>query len=145
MHVLVYVDDLIITGSSTQAIAQLKKYLSSCFNMKDSGVLRYFLGIEIARSPKGMYLCQEKYVLDIISECGMLGVKPTSFPLEQNHKLLHDKGVDFDEPKRYHRLVGRLIYLETTHPELSYVIHVLSQFMNNPKAEHWDAALRVVR
>lgn len=96
------------------------------FQHEGLGCSAIFLGIEIARIPKGMYLCQRKYALDIIFECSMLGVKPVSFPLEQNHKLIQDKGVDFDEPKRYCRLVGRLIYLETTRPEISYVIHVLS-------------------
>lgn len=114
--------------------------------MKDLGILCYFLGIEVACSPSGMYLCQRKYALDIIVETGLMGVKHVSFPLEQNHKLLRDDGEPMTtDPFRYRRLVGRLIYLATTRPELSYAIHVLSQFMNNPKATHWDAALRVVR
>lgn len=145
IHVLVYVDDLIITGNSKPVIDQFKEYLCSCFRMKDLGILRYLLGIEVARSPAGMYLCQRKYSLDIIAETGLMGAKPVSFPLEQNHKLLRDEGEPMTDPFRYRRLVGRLIYLATTRPELSYAIHVLSQFMNNPKAPHWDAALRVVR
>ena len=92
-----------------------------------------------------MYLCQRKYSLDIISETGLLGVKPVAFPLEQNHKLLLDDDVPMTVPRRYRRLVGRLIYLATTKPELSYAIHVLSQFMNSPKVNHWEAALRGVR
>lgn len=88
-----------------------------------------------------MYLCQRKNSLDIISETGLLDVKPVSFPLEQNHKLFLDDGVLMTDPRRYLRLVGRLIYLATTRPELSYVIHVLSQFMNSPKENHWEAAL----
>ncbi|KAG7539387.1 Reverse transcriptase RNA-dependent DNA polymerase [Arabidopsis suecica] len=145
LHVLVYVDDLIITGTSVDVINEFKSYLSSCFYMKDLGILRYFLGIEVARSPEGIYLCQRKYAVDIINETGLLGVKPVSFPLEQNHKLHVASGDTIDDPLRYRRLVGRLIYLGTTRPELSYAIHILSQFMNEPKAAHWEAALRVVR
>lgn len=74
--------------------------------MKDLGILQYFLGIKVVGSPAGMYLCQWKYSLDIISETGLLGVKPVSFPLEQNHKLLLDDGVLMTDPRRYRRLVG---------------------------------------
>ena len=112
--------------------------------MKDLGILRYFLGIEVTRSSTGMYLCQRKYSLDIISETCLLGVKIVAFPLEQNHKLLLDDEVPMTDPRRYRRLVGKLIYLATARPELSYTIHVLSQFMNSLKVNHWEAALRVV-
>ena len=145
IHLLVYVDDLIIIGNYKDIIDKFKSYLCTCFHMKDLRILRYFLGIEVARSPSGMYLCQRKYSLDIISETGLLGVKPVAFPLEQNHKLLLDDEVPMTDPRRYRRLVGRLIYLATTKPELSYAIHVLSQFMNSPKVNHWEAALRGVR
>lgn len=67
LHVLVYVDDLIITGSNLEVIDEFKNYLSSYFHMKDFGLLKYFLGIEVARSPDGVYLCQRKYTLDIIT------------------------------------------------------------------------------
>lgn len=88
-----------------------KEYLSSCFHMKDLGLSKYFIGIEVARSPMGIYLCQRKYALDIISEMGLLGAKPASFPLEQNHSLALAEGPDFDDVQGYRRLVGRLIYL----------------------------------
>ncbi|XP_019084398.1 PREDICTED: uncharacterized protein LOC109125989 [Camelina sativa] len=144
LHVLVYVDDLIITGSSIHVVNEFKYYLSSCFHMKNLGILRYFLGLEVARSPSGIYLCQRKYALDIIAETGLLGVKPITFPLEQNHKLAYAKGSPFPEPARYRRLVGRLIYLGNTRPELSYAIHILSQFMDSPQQAHWEVVLRVV-
>jgi hypothetical protein len=85
------------------------------------------------------------YALDIITETGLLGSKPVQTPLEQNHNLSLAKGEFIDNPDRYHRLVGRLIYLCFTRPELSYSVHVLSQFMQQPRTEHWTAALRVVR
>lgn len=140
LHVLVYVDDLIVAGNNTAVVSKFKQYLRTQFHMKDLVILRYSLGIEVARSPLGIYLCQRKYA-DIISETGLLGVKPVAFPLEQNHKLALAKDNAISNPSWYRRLIGRLVYLEVTRPELSYVIHILSQFMNNPQEEHWDAAL----
>lgn len=145
IHILVYVDDLIITGSNVKATQDFKDYLSSCFRMKDLGALKYFLGIEVARNNTGIYLCQRKYALDIITEAGLLGAKPALFPLEQNHNLALSTSPDIAEPKKYRRLVGRLIYLAVTRPDLAFSVHVLAQFMQQPKDDHWQAALRVVR
>lgn len=104
--VLVYVDDLIICGNDHGSIQSFKDYLSRCFHMKDLGKLKYFLGVEVARSPVGIFLCQRKYALDIISEAGLLGAKPASTPLEQNHHLSLAKGELLANPDRYRRLVG---------------------------------------
>ncbi|XP_019090977.1 PREDICTED: uncharacterized protein LOC109128637 [Camelina sativa] len=111
IHVLVYVDDLIVTGSSSMVITDFKEYLSSCFHMKDFGISKYFLGIEVARNSTGMYLSQRKYKLDIISDTGLLGAKPVSHPIEQNHHLATVDGELLPDPFHYRRLVGRLIYL----------------------------------
>ena len=113
--------------------------------MKDLGQLKYFLGIEVARNAEGIFLCQRKYALDVISEVGLLGAKPAKTPLEQNHKLALVEGDDASDPAQYRRLVCKLIYLTITRPKLSYCVHILAQFMQQPKKAHWEAALRVVR
>ncbi|XP_062118484.1 uncharacterized mitochondrial protein AtMg00810-like [Humulus lupulus] len=120
-------------------------FLHGDLHEEDLGVLKYFLGIEVARSPHGLFLCQRKYALDIISEVGLLGAKPAGSPIEQNHRLAHAKGELLAKPESYRRLMGRLIYLAVTRLDLSYSVHVLSQFMQHPKHEHWDATIRVVR
>lgn len=127
--VLVYVDDLVITGNNSEMIVKFKSYLKNCFHMKDLGVLKYFLGIEVTRNANGIFLCQRKYALDIINEAGLLDAKPSRFPIEQNHHLALAKGALMDDPERYRRLVGRLIYLSLTRPELAYSVHILAQFM----------------
>uniref|UniRef100_A0A803NM80 Retroviral polymerase SH3-like domain-containing protein n=1 Tax=Cannabis sativa TaxID=3483 RepID=A0A803NM80_CANSA len=86
-----------------------------------------------------------KYSLDIIAEVGLLGSRPAGFPIEQNHTLALAKGPLLIDPERYRRLVGRLIYLSFTRPDLVYTVHILAQFMQHPLQDHWDAALRTVR
>lgn len=145
IQILIYVDDLIITGNQPAAVEFFKKYLASCFKMKDLGLLKYFLGIEVARNKTGMYLSQRKYALEIIDDAGLLGSKPATFPMEQNHKLAVSDSPLLLNPEKYRRLVGRLIYLGVTRPDLTYSVHVLAQFMQTPREDHWHAALRVVR
>ncbi|KAK9178380.1 hypothetical protein WN943_027570 [Citrus x changshan-huyou] len=145
IHVLIYVDDLIIAGNNTTAISTFKAYLSCCFHMKDLGVLKYFLGIEISRGPTSMFLSQRKYTLDILAETGLLGAKPTRYPIDQNHRLALDDGPMYSDLVQYRKLIGRLIYLTITRPELCYSVHVLAQFMQCPREIHWEVAIRVLR
>ena len=143
--VLIYIDDLLISGNDSRMVQKFKDYLSKCFSMKDMGKLKYFLGIEVSRGPEGIFLSQRKYTLDIIAETGNLGCKPAATPLEQNHQLSKVDSPVLTDPRKYKRLVGRLLYLLHTRPELSYSVHVLSQFMQTPKEAHWEAAQRIVR
>ena len=113
--------------------------------MKDLGVLKYFFGIEVARSAVGISLCQRKYALDIVSECGLMGAPPASFPIEPNHHLGESSSPQMEGAESYRRLVGRLIYLSFTRPDLAYSVHILSQFLQEQRQDHWEAALRVVR
>ncbi|XP_019090182.1 PREDICTED: uncharacterized protein LOC109128410 [Camelina sativa] len=145
LYMIVYVDDLLIGGNDSAAIQRFKGYLGQCFRMKDLGPLKYFLGIEVARSSHGIYLSQRKYACDIISECGLLGGRPVATPVEENHNLTADGKDFYDDPDGYRRLVGRLVYLTITRPELSYIVNVLAQFMHQPQKKHWFGALRVVR
>jgi hypothetical protein len=107
---VVYVDDIIITGDDEQRIKYLKENLSKEFEVKDLGQLKYFLGIEVARSPPGIVLSQRKYVLDLLNETCMIECRPASTPIDSNHKLCAECG-DPVNKERYQRLVGRLIYL----------------------------------
>ena len=145
LALLIYVDDLVLTSSSPVRCCTFKHYLHQCFKLKNLGPLKYFLGIEVARSPHGLFLCQRKYALDILSESGMLGAKPVAFPMEQSHRLTTESGSPIADPSRYRRPVGRLLYLTITRPDLTYSVHILSQFMQDPRQGHWGAAMRLLR
>lgn len=113
--------------------------------MKDLGVLKYFLSIEIAHNSTGIYLCQWKYTLEIISEVGLSEAKPFSIPIEPNHRLATSTLVFFHMLDRYYYLIGKLIYLTLARPKLAFVVHTLTQFMQIPRVDHWEVALCVVR
>lgn len=141
LFVLIYVDELIISSNDLEACDQSKQYPSQCFHMKDFGSLKYFLGLELAQGSEWILICQRKYTLDILQECGMLGCNPSLFPMEQNHKLSLAKGPPLLELSRYMRLVGCLIYLTITRPKLTYSVHILSQFMQTSLQYHWDSSM----
>jgi hypothetical protein len=130
--IVIYVDDLIITGDNDVNISDLKKLLKEKIEMKDLGELCYFLGIEIIQSPKGIWLLQRQYVLNKLVEYGMTGCKPISIPLEQNVKLSANEGDLVEDTTMYRRIVGNLIYMTITRPYLSYAVGVVSQFMQTP-------------
>lgn len=135
-----------ITGNDHNLIAVIKSYLAHHFKIKDLGPLKYFLGIEAARSTQVIYLNQRKYTLDIIKDVGFTDAKPSSIPMEQHHTLLSDTSSPLlVNVSSYRQLVGRLIYLTITRPDPSYPVHVLSQFLASPRQCHMDAALKVVR
>lgn len=114
MAVLVYVDDIIIASSCDHATALLKKALEVSFKLRDLGTLRYFLGLEIARSSNGITLCQRKYILDLLTETGLLGCKPASIPMDPSVKLSSEGGDLIENPEVYRRLIGKLLYLTFT-------------------------------
>jgi uncharacterized membrane protein YgcG len=142
---VVYVDDIVITGSDKEGIQILINHLSSSFLTKYLGKLRYFLGIEVARSKAGISLSQRKYTLDILQDTGYLGSKPVATPMESNLKLMPDEGDFIDDPDIYRRLVGKLIYLTITRPDISYAVSVVSQFMTNPRVPHMNAVIRILK
>ena len=142
---IIYVDDMIITGSDKEEIEALKEKLFKEFDMKDLGRLKYFLGIEVLRSRRGIFISQKKYILDLLAETGLIDCKPADTPMVVNHGLQILEGASLADREQYQRLVGKLIYLSHTRPDIAYGVGVLSQFMHRPQVDHMEAALRVVR
>ncbi|XP_042976306.1 uncharacterized protein LOC122307472 [Carya illinoinensis] len=142
---LVYVDDILIASNDDIAMASLKACLNAHFKPKDLGPLKYFLDLEASRSSKGIHLCQRKYSLEIMEDCGLLGCKPASSPIEQNLILNSSDGDELEDPSQYRRLIGRLIYLTITRPYIAFSVQKLSQFMHKPRKLSMTAAHRVVQ
>jgi hypothetical protein len=142
---LVYVDDIIVAGNCSSSIASLKSFLHKQFKIKELGYLHYFLGLEVARSSKGIHLCQRKYALDILADSGTLPSKPLKLPLEQNFKLTKTSGAPLSDPSSYRRLIGRLLYLTIIRPDICYLVQILSQYMDTPTSIHLATAYRVLR
>ncbi|CAL9010759.1 unnamed protein product [Prunus brigantina] len=142
---LIYVDDVVITGSDLDGIQRLKSHLHACFEMKDLGQLQYFLGIEIDYSPYGYFLSQIQYASDILQRAGLTDSKVVNTPLEQNVKLHASDGTLLSNPTLYRELVGSLNYLTITRPDISHVVHIVSQFMAAPRSVHFVDVLRILR
>ena len=132
-----YVNDLLVTGNDVQSIKHIKTKLQEAFTIKDLGLARYFLGIEIARSNIGTFLNQRKYIMDILSDTGLNAAKPAKFPMANGLKLSTETGELMPNPEVYRRIVGHLWYLIITRPDISYVVQHLSQFLQAPKVPHY--------
>ncbi|XP_041002959.1 uncharacterized mitochondrial protein AtMg00810-like [Juglans microcarpa x Juglans regia] len=141
--VLIYVDDILIVGNDISHIEVFKRLVSTHFKAKDLGFLKYFLRLEIARSHKGIFLNQRKYAPDILFDSGQLGARTIPFPIEQHLKLSTEDDDLLTDPCTYICLVGRLIYLTITRPDIVYTINIPSQFMHDPRVPPMAAATRV--
>ncbi|RVX07465.1 Retrovirus-related Pol polyprotein from transposon RE1 [Vitis vinifera] len=133
-----------ITGNDPEERKALQNYLSREFEMKDLGSLKYFLEIEVSRSSEGIFLSQRKYALDLLQETGMSGCQPVNTPIEKGLKLCVEPNQVSTDKGRYQRLVGRLMYLAHTRPDLAYALSVVSQYMHNPREQHMNAVMRIL-
>jgi hypothetical protein len=140
--ILLYVDDMIIIGDDTASIRDLQKFLSQHFEMKDLGTLSYFLGLEVTSSSDDYYLFQAKYAFDLLSKAVLTDSKIVSTPLELNVKLNTTDGEPLSDATLYRQLVGSLINLTVTRPDLAYAVHLVSQFLSALCSTHYAAVLR---
>ncbi|GJZ54151.1 ribonuclease H-like domain-containing protein, partial [Tanacetum coccineum] len=134
--------------TNVSKIEKFKVFLKTKFMIKDFGKLKYFLGIEVVDTEKGICLNQRKYVLDLLSEYGMLACKPAKTPLPSKLVISNEateKDPVLDNITDYQKLMGKLIYLTNTRPDISYVVHCLSQFMHSPLKSHLKTTFKILR
>ncbi|KAK9048327.1 hypothetical protein SSX86_032710 [Deinandra increscens subsp. villosa] len=145
VHLAVYVDDILLTGNDSSEMTNLKSFLDATFKIKDLGNLHYFLGLEVLSHSTGYSMSQRKFALDLLKEFDDLALPATNSPLPVHLQLPLNIGDSISDPLQYRRLVGKLNYLTHTRPDLSFAVQFLSQFMQNPKQPHWDAAMHTLR
>ena len=141
---LMYVHDIIVTGNDEKEKLELKQRLIKEFEIKELGKLKYFLGIEVAYSTQGIFKSQQRYAIDILKETGKIRCKLVSTLMDSNQKLGEAKEEPVVDRKMYQRLVGRLIYLAHTRPDIAYSVSMISQFMHDPRESHLQAAYRLL-
>lgn len=145
VYLLVYVDDILVTGNSKPAINRILQLLATRFSVKDPEELNYFLGLEAHRTSKGLHLSQRKYILDLLHKYDMITAKPVTTPMASAPKLTLFSGTPLADPKKYRQLLGSLQYLQFTRLDIVYALNRLSQFMHKPTDDHWQAAKRLLR
>lgn len=141
----VYVDDLIVTGSSEKGIQVFKDRMKCLFDMSDLGLLSYYLGIEVVQGKDGIILTQKGYAEKILKVSGMEECNSSQYPMEPKLHLTKDEKGEPVNATMYKRLVGSLRYLVHTRPDLNYSVGVVSKFMQNPKQSHHAAIKHILR
>ena len=143
--VLVYVDDILVTGSNKQEIEGLITQISTCFALKDLGHLNYFLGIQVQATDQGFCLSQTKYIKDLLTKAKMHDAKSCSTPMTSGLKLTSFGSDPVSDAQLYRSVVGALQYVTITRPEISFSVNKVCQFMHNPLESHWKAVKRILR
>ncbi|XP_006574053.1 uncharacterized protein LOC114413258 [Glycine soja] len=120
----VYVDDIVLTGNDSSEISSITRKLNTTFKIKDLGNLKFFLGFEVSHSFSSINICQRKYALEILVDSSMLGSQPVSTPMDYSTHLHHDPGTRLSNSlaSSYKRLIGRLIYLTNTRPDVTHTV-----------------------
>jgi hypothetical protein len=143
-YLLVYVDDILLTGNNVVLLQRLIRLLSSEFKLRDLGDVHYFLGVEVQTTSMGLMLCQHKYTLDILTRAGMLSCKPVDTPISASKATIMPDSL-FPDATRFRQLVGALQYLTFTRPDICFAVNRVCQFMHAPTESHWAAVKRILR
>ena len=143
--VAVYVDDLLVTGSSLEMIREFKRGMATRFEMSDLGKLSYYLGIEVIQREGCIILNQERYATKILEEAGLMGCNAVHIPMDAGLRLCQSKDERSVDEKDFRRNIGCLRYLIHTRPDLAYSVGVLSRYMHDPKESHKAALKQVLR
>lgn len=142
---LLYVDDIILTGNNLLLIQQTITALGREFDMKDLGKLTYFLGLQVQYTSSGIHVNQSKYAADLLAKAGMTHCKPCPTPCLPTTKLLKFDGVPLSDPTLYRSLVGGLQYLTFSRPDIAFAVNTLCQFMHTPTEPHFSTVKHVLR
>lgn len=144
-YILLYVDDIILTASSTDLMNKIIQQLKSEFPMTDMGKLHHFLGVKADFNDTGLFLSQQNYSRDILKRAGMEDCKPCATPVDLKSKLSATSGEKVQDPTLYRSLAGALQYLTFTRPDIAYGVHQVCLYMHDPRVPHMHALRRIIR
>jgi hypothetical protein len=131
VYLLLYVDDIILTASSSSLLTRTITTLQQEFSMKDLGQLHHFLGMHVQHTPSGLFLSQRQYMLEILDRAGMADCKPCTTPVALDPKL-SASGAPVADPTDFRSLAGALQYLTFTRPDISYAVQQICLHMHDP-------------
>jgi Reverse transcriptase (RNA-dependent DNA polymerase) len=143
--VLIYVDDIIVTGSSSHQVQQCIVRLSAAFSIRDLGDLNFFLGIEATFTSDGLYLTRSKYLTDLLKRANMMTCKTCLSPMTFGSILTKEGSSPCSNPTLYHGIVGGLRYATLTRPDIIFFVNKVSQFMHQPTEDNWTVVKRILR
>ena len=141
--VFLFVDDLIFTGN--MSINNFKASMKKEFDMTDLGLMRYFLGIQVTQNDQGIFICQSKYATDLLKRFKMTNVNSAPTLVALGLKLSKNDESPNVDPTLFKRLVGSLLYLIATRPDIMHGVSLISRFMDKPKEIHWKDGKRILR
>jgi hypothetical protein len=145
VYLLLYVDDIILTASSTELLHRTISALQREFTMKDLGPLHHFLDITVERRPVGLFLHQRTYTLDILKRAVMADCKPCMTPVDLQAKLTEDSGPPVEDTSQFRSIAGALQYLIFTRPDIAYAVQQICLHMHDPREPHLTVMKRILR
>ncbi|KAJ0733108.1 putative RNA-directed DNA polymerase [Helianthus annuus] len=145
VYLLVYVDDIIITGNDPNTVNSIIASLGQQVSLMDMGRLTYFLGIEVLHTSSGLILSQRKYIQELIDRAGLKESKPLATPTNAKTDTITKDDPLMSDPTRYRHCVGALQYATLSRPDIAYAVNRVCQFMHEPHESHWTAVKRIIR
>ncbi|KAM0981906.1 hypothetical protein EV1_014829 [Malus domestica] len=143
--VSIYVDDIVYTGSCLEMIEDFKCDMMNKYEMSDLGLLHHFLGIGVIQQEGSIFIHQKKYALSLLDKFGLKSCKSVSIPLPPTDKLRKGDGSEAADEELYRKIVGSLLYLTATRPDILYSACVLARYMHCPSIKHLGTARRILR
>lgn len=145
MFLLLYVDDMVLTGNNQELLKQLLNSLKQQFRMKDMGPLSYFLGIQAQFTPTGLFLNQAKYATDLLQAAGMLDCAPMPTPLPLQLDRVPHQDETFSNPTYFRSLAGKLQYLTLTRPDIQFAVNIVCQKIHIPSVSDFNLLKWILR
>ncbi|KAH9715909.1 hypothetical protein KPL71_021251 [Citrus sinensis] len=143
--VSLYIDDLLVTRSSKKLIDMFKEEMKDVFEITDLGRMTFFLGMQVHQKENEIFLCQQKYAKEVLKKFNMVECKPTATPMNQNEKFCKEDGAEKMDERLYRSLIGCIMYLTATRPDIMHAVSLLSRYMHCASEIHFQAAKRILR